>query len=399
MRIHIPEVIEDKENVTIRVLVEHYGRKEHLWYSVSRDYGGWLTPESQDAFVVALLLLAMKEKEDIYVEGAMSEKLFYNLVNYYMRIVTSCIPSLSPVRIIPEELRSASYTQTKSGVATGFSGGIDSFCVLADHFFGSVPDGFKVTHLLFNNVGSHGAGGRQLFRDRYNRLMPAAKELGLPLIAIDSNISEVLPVSFRKSHTIRNISAVLLLQKLIRRFYYASTFKYEDCFVGETYDIAYSDPMAVHLLSTETTECISSGCQYSRVEKTMRVAEIQLSHKHLDVCVNASGGENCSACRKCAMTLLTLEIIGKLQEYKGIFDLEKYDMIRNRYIGNVLSSKYPLRREIVRKAKELQYEFPLLSKCYALAYEPLSLWESRKIQGTIPYRVRRILKNLKLTKK
>lgn len=394
MKIRLPEMIDDGDNVIIRTFVDCKNRQEQLWFSVHRNHKEWLTPEAQDAFVLALLLLAMKEKEDIYVEGAMSEKLFYNLVNYYMRIVTSCIPSLSQVRIIPEELRSASYTQTKSGVATGFSGGIDSFCVLADHFFGSVPDGFKITHLLFNNVGSHGAGGRQLFRDRYNRLMPAAKELGLPLIAIDSNISEVLPVSFRKSHTIRNISAVLLFQKLIRRFYYASTFKYEDCFVGETYDIAYSDPMAVHLLSTETTECISSGCQYSRVEKTMRVAEIQLSHKYLDVCVNISGGENCSTCRKCAMTLLTLEIIGKLQEYKGIFNLERYDMIRKRYIGNVLSSKYPQRREIVRKAKELQYEFPLLSKCYSLAYTPLSLWESRKIKGTIPNRIRRTIKNL-----
>jgi hypothetical protein len=331
MRIHIPEVIEDKENVMIRVLVERGELKKYLWYSVSRDYRDWLTPERQDAFVVALLLLAMKEKEDIYVDGIMSEKLFYNLVNYFMPIVTLCIPSLSQVRIIPEELSSKVYLDSK-GVATGFSGGIDSFCVLADHFFGSVPKSYKITHLFFNNVGSHGAGGRRLFWDRYNRLMPAAKELGLPFIAIDSNISEILPVSFRKSHTIRNISAVLLFQKLIRRFYYASAYKYEDCFVGETYGIAYSDPMSVHLLSTETTECISSGCQYSRVEKTMRVAKVQLSHKYLNVCINTTGSENCSTCWKCARTLVTLEVIGELDKYKEAFDMEKYWRNRNKYI-------------------------------------------------------------------
>lgn len=398
MRIRIPEVIEDENNVIVRTLVDYKDRKEQVWFSVHRDNKEWLTPETQDAFVLALLLLAMKEKEDIYVEGAMSEKLYYNLVNHYMPIIVSCIPALSPVRIFPEELKSEVYSRAK-GVATGFSGGIDSFCVLSDHFFGSAPDGFKVTHLLFNNVGSHGAGGRRLFWDRYNRLMPAAKELGLQFIAIDSNISEILPVSFRKSHTIRNISAVLLFQKLIRRFYYASTFKYEDCFIGETFDISCCDPMAVHLLSTETTECISSGCQYSRVEKTVRVAEIQLSHKYLDVCVNTSGGENCSTCWKCARTLVTLEIIGELDKYKEVFDLEKYWRSRNRYIGKILSSKHPLSREIVQKAKELKYEFSLLSKCYSLAYAPLAFWESKKIQGTIPYRVRRILKNLKLTNK
>jgi hypothetical protein len=395
MKIHMPEIIEDKENVMIRVLVEFHEYKKHLWYSISREYKEWLTPERQDAFVTALLPLAMKEKEDIYVEGVMSEKLYYNLVNYYMPIISLCNPALSQVRIFPEELRTTTYAQAK-GVATGFSGGIDSFCVIADHFFGSVPKGFKITHLLFNNVGSHGAGGRQLFQDRYNRLMPAAKELGLDFIAIDSNISQVVPVSFRKSHTIRNISAVLLLQKLIRRFYYASAFKYEDCFVGETDYLGHTDPMAVHLLSTETTECISSGCQYSRVEKTMRVAEIPLSNKYLDVCVDTRGGKNCSACFKCARTLVTLDVIGKSDEFKEVFDLKKYAIGRNRHIGKILSRKLPLSREIVQKAKELKYEFPLLSKCYALLYAPSMFWESKKIKGTIPYRVRRMLKNFKL---
>jgi len=399
MIIRTPEVIEDGHKVIVRTLVDYKNRQEKVWFSVYSENKEWLTPETQDAFVLALLLLAMKEKEDLYIEGAMSEKLFYNVVNHYMPIIISCIPSLSRIRIIPEELRSTIYAQTKGGVATGFSGGIDSFCVLADHLFGSVPDGFRVTHLLFNNVGSHGAGGSRLFWDRYSRLLPAAEELGLPFIAIDSNLGELLPFGYQLTCTIRNISAVLLLQKLIRRFYFASTYKYEDCFVGEAPDMATSDPIAVHLLSTETTECISSGCQYSRVEKTMRVAEIQLSHEYLDVCVDIAGGGNCSVCVKCARTLLTLEIIGKLEEYKGIFNLEKYGKIRNRYISKVLSGKKPLQRELVQLSKELKYDFPFLLKCYSLAYAPLSVWESRKLRGTIPYHIRKIIKNFRLNKK
>lgn len=351
----------DDTSAVMRALVERNDHKEHLWFSVSREYAGWLAPETQDAFVVALLLVGMMDKEDIYAEGVMSEKLFYNLTTYYMRIITSAMPSLSRVRIIPDGLTSAIHTDLR-GVATGFSGGIDSFCVLADHLLGSVPAGFKVTHLLFNNVGSHGEGGRRLFRERYNRILPLVMEFGLPSIAIDSNLSELLPLDFLSSHMPRNLAAALLLQKLIRRYYYASAYKYEDCFVGPTNSMGYSDPMAVHLLSTETTECISSGCQYSRVEKTMRVAEIQASHKYLDVCVNPAGGGNCSTCWKCARTLLTLEVLGRLEDYKMVFDLDKYRQVRNRYIAEIMSSTDPLQREIVELAKERKYEFPSLLK-------------------------------------
>ncbi|MEJ2745225.1 MAG: hypothetical protein P8123_06005, partial [bacterium] len=246
MIIHKPEIIRDGSNTIIRALVEHKDRKEYLWFSTSREHENWLTHETADAFVVAMLLSAMLNKEDIHVEGVMSEKLFYNLTNYYMRIIVSSFPSLSRVGIFPERLASTIYTLGSGSVATGFSGGIDSFCVLADHLFGSTPAGFKVTHLLFNNVGSHGAGGRRLFRERYNRIFPLVRELGLPSIVTDSNLDEMLSLDFLASHMPRNLAVPLLFQKLIRRVYYASAYRYEDCFVGPTDSMGYSDPMAVH---------------------------------------------------------------------------------------------------------------------------------------------------------
>jgi hypothetical protein len=356
MIIHAPETIRDGGSATIRALVAHKDRKGYLWFSVGREHEEWLTPETADAFVVAMLLSAMMNKEDIHVDGVMSEKLFYNLTKHYMRIIASSFPSLSPVGIIPEGLTSTIYNLGSGGVATGFSGGIDSFCVLADHLFGPVPAGFKVTHLLFNNVGSHGVGGRRLFGERYNRILPLVRELGLPIIVTDSNLDELLSLDFLTSHMPRNLAVPLLFQKLIRRFYYASAYRYEDCFVGPTDSMGYSDPMAVHLLSTESTECISSGCQYSRVEKTMRVAEIRASYKYLDVCVSPEAAGNCSVCWKCARTILTLEILGRLGDYKAVFDLDKYRQIRSRYVTEVLSSSDPLQKEIVELAKERGYE-------------------------------------------
>jgi hypothetical protein len=367
MRIHVPEIVHNAVSISLQAEIRYAGHTSELWYSVAPEWAEYLTPERSDAFVVALLPIAMSAGEDIHVAGAMSEKLYYNLKSYYIPVLRALIPSLKPVTIIPERMSPEHFPSAgKSTVVTGFSGGVDSFCVLADHLYDDVPDTFRVTHLLFNNVGSHGRGEKAsvMCQERFARLLPAAQAIGLPFIKIDSNLDDLFPahLHFQLTHTSRNISAVLAMQRLFARYLYASGFPYQDCHVGETYDMAYADPAAVHLLSTETTECISTGSQHSRVEKTMRICNIELTREFLDICVTTSTGRNCSACWKCVRTMLTLEILGKLHLYDRVFDLAKYSQIRRSYIGKILFSKDPLLREIRQLAQGRGYEFPFMSR-------------------------------------
>jgi len=397
MKIYNPAVINEPPNATFRAVVEHSGKKEYLWYSIPDEYAEWISPGSMDAFVTGSLLLAMRNKEDIYVEGTMSERLYYNLINYYMPIVSISIPYLSPVKIYPQKLAATDHNSTKNGIGTGFSSGIDSFCVLEDHYFNSVPESYKITHLIFNNVGSHHKeANNELFKERFSKNLAAVKELGLPYITIDSNLSEVLRFDFQLTATLRNLSAILVLQKLISKYYYASAYKYEDCFVGYSHAMAFYDPLSVHLLSTESTEFISSGCQYSRVEKTQRVSEIPLSYKYLNICIKTAG--NCSVCWKCARTLLTLDILGSLEKYNNVFDLNKYEKIKIKFITKVLLSTDPLLKEIVQLAKDSKYKFPILSKfyfviCYILGFKVLALIYD-KLKEPIPHHIRSDIKRL-----
>ena len=164
------------------------------------------------------------------------------------------------------------------------------------------------------------------------------------------------------------------MQQLFGKYLYASGVRYQDCKVGTAYDIAYADPMSVHLLSTETLECISSGCQYSRVEKTIRVSAF-LSRKYLDVCArNRTIAGNCSTCWKCARTLLTLDTLGCEHLYDGVFDLNAWATIRNRYIRTVLLSRNPLLREIVELAKTRGFRFSPFQK--ALTALPVGIMQS-----------------------
>jgi hypothetical protein len=358
MKIASPQLISDRQATKITTLVEYSQGQVELWYSVDRQYSEFLTGENLDAFLVGSLILAMREKEDIYIDGIISERLFYNLTNYLIKILTLLIPSLHPINLYPKGLNSSKICQESKGVATGFSGGIDSFCALLDHLGENAPPSYRLTHLILNNVGSHGKGGRELFHQRYQRLLKFAEEYQLPLIKIDSNLDEMLQMNFQNTHTTRNISAVLLLQKLLGKYYYASAHQYQDCIITESPDGAVIDPAAIHLFSTETTECISTGCQYSRVEKTMKVAEFEPSYRYLDVCVHAvDRPENCSQCWKCARTLLTLEILGKHQLYRNVFDLEKFAEIRESYIESLPQSQSPLSKEVLDLAVKRNYQF------------------------------------------
>jgi len=359
VRIGKTEVVERGREVQVRAPVTWHGKTEYLWYSVQRRYADHLSSETLDAFVVGLLLPAMTERQDIHIEGPVSEKLYWNLTRSYMRIMSSINPVFEPVRIFPAELTAHRPTVRPSGVATGFSGGIDSFCVLADHL-GPIPSGRRITHLIYSNVGAHPGADRGRFLDQYERLAPCGEELGLPFIRIDSNLNDFYRVKFEATHTSRNISAALVLQNLLAVFYYASGYRYEDCYVGPAKSPAYADPLAVHLLSTETLDCVSDGCQYSRVQKTMRVAEFELSRRYLDVCVSRKEIEgNCAVCWKCARTLLTLEILGKIEDYEDVFALDRYRATHRLCLARVMAKDNAYRREIRTLAKERAYRFPL----------------------------------------
>ena len=216
--LHAPEVRREGDRAYLRSSIENCDRADALWYSVPLEYADALAVGSPDAFVIGLLPVAMEEGRGIVVKGSLSERLFYNLTNYLMPILEGVRPELSTVTILPDDLTRRDMNGV--AVASGFSGGVDSFSLLADHIIGSVPPGYRMTHLLFNNVGAHGPGseGQRAFEWRRRALLPAAQEIGLPLVTIESNIDQILTGPFQRTHTLRNVSAAHALQGLIGKF-------------------------------------------------------------------------------------------------------------------------------------------------------------------------------------
>jgi hypothetical protein len=340
------------------------GDIKSLWFEVEETYKDYLADDTLDAFVVASLIPAILRGENIQLNGPMSGKLFYNLSYSLIPILSEYLEKPRLTQIIPDTFTNA--VSAGKGVAAGFSGGVDSFCNYYDHADGRTPDEFGLTHFIFNNVGAHGQQGldadRTLFVQRFSRLLECAKKMGKPVIAVDSNLDEFLGRKFELTHTLRNTAVALLMQKKFGKFMYSSGYPLSATKLGPHLNMSPLEPVILPLLGTERLDCIGSGGQHSRVEKTRRVTEIAESRLYLDVCVcpqNAPTGiANCGVCWKCIRTATTLKIFGKLEQYGKVFDLAAFRTFENIYLIEAMGGKSLYSKEIKHLIAEKNFPVP-----------------------------------------
>ena len=313
---------------------------ERLWFRLPEAHASMVT-ELADPAVIGLLIPAMRTGEPLSVDGSVTDELAHNLTHGYQHILQAVTPGMQ--RIPLQIANPVPATDPARGCGTGFSGGVDSFTVLAEHFYQPVPDDLRLTHLALFNVGAMTGGepGRRHFHRVHALLAPAADRIGLPFIPIDSNLDDFYTFAgFIQTHGPRNLSAASVLQGGLSRFYFASGHPFGELFVGPSHSTAYSDAISMPLLETRRFRPLFHGSQYTRAEKTVIVAEVEESHQSLKVCTTlAADGRNCSRCNKCLRTELTLEVTGHLESYSRAFDLDVYQRVRRAYLDEVAWSR------------------------------------------------------------
>lgn len=190
------------------------------------------------------------------------------------------------------------------GVATFFSGGVDSWSVVSQY-----PE---VTHLVFVR-GLDLAGRPPAFTDEVERrLRAAAADLGKTLYVVDTNVRELsnqlLPWDVYFASPLAAVA--LLLAPLFERVLVTGDMDYATT-VGQGVD-----PLVDHLWSTEELEIAHACGRYSRIERTALIADDPIAQRALRVCwENLDGAYNCGRCRKCLSTMITLEALGKREPF------------------------------------------------------------------------------------
>lgn len=325
------------------IVDESRGFDKDLWYSVDSFYADKLCYEVSDAFVLVMLLPAIQTKQNIVVKSDVSEKLYHNLRTVVLSSLTWAYYKQSGSVIeIQVEGNLVSYDFHPNAIATGCSLGVDSFSTIKRYFFdNNCEPGYRLTHLTFFNVGAVGSTNSVCVRKSYlkdiDRISNFAKEYNLPIVAVDSNVCEFYPIfDFNATHTFRNMSVVLALQKLFKRYLYASAYPNRSIRIDKA-DLAHFESMLLPHISTESTELISADSELSRTEKIKYITSDSKAQKMLYVCrreqakndgeedflcaENEEENVNCGRCDKCLRTILALDVIGELNQFRPLFDL------------------------------------------------------------------------------
>lgn len=304
-----------------------------VWFETDEKYGQYLCDDRADAYVIGLLSYAMRNRHDIKCEVPVTEELLYNISVILIPSLAKYGKNISKIKILAETLPAITEG---SGVGTGCSCGVDSFDAIKSHTDSDFPD-MDLTHICINNVGAfnkcYDAYGREKAKnERYAETEKVAKELGLELIETDSNFSEVIYQSHARTHTFSSIFAVYMLQKLWKIYYYASSGYDYSAFTLENNDEITSDHyelLSLQCFSTSGIKIYSEGGERTRLEKTINIADYPPAQKHLHVCINKP--YNCNVCPKCKRTLVTLDLLGKLDDFSDVFDTEYYRSNRSEY--------------------------------------------------------------------
>ena len=349
-----------------------------MYFEIREELGDMFADDTYDAFVLVPLFLAMYNKILLKIRGNISKKFYKNLTLYIQKILSDFSDKFSPVDIIID-----GFAPTKPAgylIGAPLSCGVDSLSTIYDRYINEDDPDYKINAVFSFENGTHGGFGvpttKKFFQSRIERAARAATELHLPLIVIKSNLySFCYNVDLDNMAFLENYSFVLAMQNAIRRYYVPSGCSYQE--IKEWgckpfhYDLAeFCDSYLVPLIQTERTELIIDGCQYQRVDKTKNIADWTIAQKYLNVCCKRDREEssNCGECVKCERTLLTLEILGKLDKFAGVFDIEKYkkDSLKIKTFAVHYYDKDAFSKENVDLAKEMNFPMPEKKTSYYL---------------------------------
>lgn len=296
-----------------------------LYYIVEKKWGEILTDDRLDAAVVALIPYIMyRSSEDepinLVLEAPISEKLYFQLTSELLPAMErEC--SWYNRFVITGEVKKNEYSG--KAVLTGVSGGIDSFYTLIKSKR-EFPNAYKVTHGLFI-----GMTDRNNYNDvEYRNAKEICRKLGIEFVYVESNVcGEIYESRHDAVSSFAVPSVALVLGKLFSVYYHSSTYTYDEFRLNEE-GISAADSLLCQLFSTETLTMYSCSGAVTRAEKTEYISDDAVAQKNLLVCgftVNDNGRtKNCSVCSKCTITMIDLDMAGRLDDFSDVFDIKRY---------------------------------------------------------------------------
>lgn len=278
--------------------------EKELWFRLDKSIP--LPDETDcDAYVMAMMLDAMKAGRKLVVKGCVSGQLLSNLIEFQASW-HKCLPNdYKFVDISVDNVRSP--RANVPGAICAFSGGLDACFSVWRH--SQAKWSYRSQNINLCSI-VHGFDipleDDAAFANAHKRSASMLDDLNIKLIPIKTNFREISSVMW--GHAFAGALAATL-----------SNFKRlaGTCIIGssEPYDALFipcgSSPITDHLLSSDEFQIIHDGASHNRTEKAKEVTEWKVGTENLRVCWEGDlKDRNCGYCEKCVRTKINFLAVG-----------------------------------------------------------------------------------------
>ncbi len=341
-----------------------------LYYEVDKKLEEYLCTERSDAFVVGLVLYAMSRSNNedpitITCYAPLSNRLYYQLVVHLIPAISKELKFYNTINIncgLDDRI-----INSQNAVATGVSGGVDSFYTLLKNKEENIS-GHKITHGVYLEYDTKASLDDELPLKLREYAENICNELGIVFVSISSNIvKDVYRLAHEAIITPMFTSYIFALQKLFSIYYFSSGHPYSSFKIcshsSELYNLLY-----MHLLSSENLSFYTTGSDALRHEKTLYISNFELPRHYLNVCRNPyiEKGvlKNCSKCSKCTRTMIDLYVYGKLDLFRDIFDVDAFNRNKDYYLGYLVfkGKKDHYVAETLEAFRKKKIKFPISAR-------------------------------------
>lgn len=327
MKITIPQIKKDHQATYLSANIvtdTHRPLPESLWFSVRR-HDDRLYTLSSDPFLIAMVPIAMRLRENLSVDGPVSTKLAFG-IQQYQNFLSDWFPTFfQPIHIEYQQLtlNQPHATHTPQGAGCCFSGGVDAFYTLLKHAPNQEPlEDYRITHALmingfdqFNDFEPNGSSQRM-----YDIYQPILEKWQITLLLLDSNLKKFRSAVFRESELVLSLSSPLsacahVCQTRFNKLYIAG---HGTC---SNLGVWGSHPALDHYLSSDHMQILHETDSNHRSAKIASIIKHEVVKKNLRVCFGPLTFDqknnrvtNCGRCEKCIRTIVALYLLGIIDE-------------------------------------------------------------------------------------
>lgn len=360
------------------------GNIQTLWFSTSSENEKYISTSNADAFILFIFIYAVFENVEFKSNVPISKRLEFGLLEVLLPAFQEMGFKAESKQFSFEEEDESIFPEANA-VGTAMSFGVDSFYT----FIQGINSNQKLNYITLFNAGAFGQHGGEKAEELFESVKKSVNDFAIQnmmgFVWVDTNLNEVYKMPFIQTHTFRNLACVLVFQKLFKAYYYASGKSVINFKLNKS-KCTYYDLLNSKAIAGNSLEFHISGLIEERIEKTKTISRYEITYDNLTVClitpdnkkINSTNKiKNCSKCEKCVRTMVTLDILGKLEKYQGVFDLNIYIKNKNKYLAELLYKKYRsndvYENEIFKEAKEQNYHIPAIAYYYAFlrAFKPI----------------------------